>query len=186
MTKANGGARFTTGEAAGILGVAPRTVSKWFDAGLIKGYHLPGSSDRRIPRECLIAFARAGGMTDVLRQLEAPPPPPAIFLGGVPEPLRAQLVPLLPGWDVLAGGVFDAGAFAATHPPVSVAVLDRSLGRAECLCAAVGLYGRGVRVIGLAAEDEGAQAEWVGAGCEDVLRHPADPEALARLVRGES
>ena len=47
---------FTTGMIAEICDVAPRTVAKWFDAGLIKGYCIPGSRDRRIPRENLIKF----------------------------------------------------------------------------------------------------------------------------------
>lgn len=39
----------TTGEVAKICNVAPRTVSKWFDSGQLKGYRIPGSKDRRIP-----------------------------------------------------------------------------------------------------------------------------------------
>jgi excisionase family DNA binding protein len=42
---------FTTGQVAKICKVAPRTVSKWFDSGRLKGYRIPGSQDRRIPRE---------------------------------------------------------------------------------------------------------------------------------------
>lgn len=52
----------TTGEVARICRVAPRTVSKWFDSGQLKGYRIPGSKDRRIPREQLIRFMRAHGM----------------------------------------------------------------------------------------------------------------------------
>jgi excisionase family DNA binding protein len=47
---------FTTGEVARICVVAPRTVSKWFDTGHLKGYRLPGSQDRRIPEEYLRRF----------------------------------------------------------------------------------------------------------------------------------
>ena len=39
----------TTGDVAKICNVAPRTVSKWFDSGQLKGYRIPGSKDRRIP-----------------------------------------------------------------------------------------------------------------------------------------
>ena len=31
----------TTGEVAAICNVAPRTVSKWFDSGQLKGYRIP-------------------------------------------------------------------------------------------------------------------------------------------------
>jgi excisionase family DNA binding protein len=53
---------FTTGQVAKMCNVAPRTVSKWFDSGQLKGYRIPGSQDRRIPREYLIRFLRENGM----------------------------------------------------------------------------------------------------------------------------
>jgi excisionase family DNA binding protein len=52
----------TTGEVARICNVAPRTVSKWFDSGKLRGYRIPGSKDRRIPLQQLIRFMRAHGM----------------------------------------------------------------------------------------------------------------------------
>ena len=52
----------TTGEVARICNVAPRTVSKWFDSGQLRGYRIPGSKDRRIPMAQLIRFMQAHGM----------------------------------------------------------------------------------------------------------------------------
>ncbi|MEK6704060.1 MAG: response regulator [Planctomycetota bacterium] len=52
----------TTGEVAKICNVAPRTVSKWFDSGALKGYRIPGSRDRRIPTGELIRFMKAHSM----------------------------------------------------------------------------------------------------------------------------
>ncbi len=52
----------TTGEVARICNVAPRTVSKWFDSGQLKGYRIPGSKDRRIPLNNLIQFMKAHGI----------------------------------------------------------------------------------------------------------------------------
>ena len=49
---------FTTGEVATVCNVAPRTVSKWFDGKLLKGYRIPGSRDRRIPIPELVAFMK--------------------------------------------------------------------------------------------------------------------------------
>lgn len=49
----------TTGEVAKICNVAPRTVSKWFDSGSLKGYRIPGSKDRRIPVAELYRFMKA-------------------------------------------------------------------------------------------------------------------------------
>jgi excisionase family DNA binding protein len=52
----------TTGEVARICNVAPRTVSKWFDSGQLKGYRIPGSRDRRIPVAALSRFMKEHNM----------------------------------------------------------------------------------------------------------------------------
>jgi excisionase family DNA binding protein len=52
----------TTGEVARICNVAPRTVSKWFDTGQLRGYRIPGSRDRRIPLSQLVRFMKAHGI----------------------------------------------------------------------------------------------------------------------------
>ncbi len=52
----------TTGEVAKICNVAPRTVSKWFDNGQLKGYRIPGSKDRRIPVSELLRFMKVHDM----------------------------------------------------------------------------------------------------------------------------
>lgn len=53
---------YTTGQVAVMCGCAPRTVSNWFDSGRLRGYRIPGSNDRRIPREQLLRFLRENGM----------------------------------------------------------------------------------------------------------------------------
>lgn len=58
----------TTGDVARVCRCAPRTVAKWHDRGLLAGYRLPGTSDRRFPREAVIAFLKEHGMP--LRELE--------------------------------------------------------------------------------------------------------------------
>lgn len=52
----------TTGDVAKICNVAPRTVSKWFDSGQLKGYRIPGSKDRRIPLNELVRFMKLHNM----------------------------------------------------------------------------------------------------------------------------
>ena len=52
----------TTGQVAKICNVAPRTVSKWFDTGQLRGYRIPGSKDRRIPMSQLLRFMQAYGI----------------------------------------------------------------------------------------------------------------------------
>lgn len=49
---------FTTGEAAEICKVSQQTIIRCFDAGRLKGFRVPGSKFRRIPREELIRFMR--------------------------------------------------------------------------------------------------------------------------------
>jgi excisionase family DNA binding protein len=52
----------TTGQVAQICKVAPRTVTKWFDTGQLKGYRIPGGRDRRIPAAELIRFMKTHNM----------------------------------------------------------------------------------------------------------------------------
>ncbi len=49
---------FTTGEAAEICKVSQQTIIRCFDSGRLKGFRVPGSRFRRIPREALIAFMK--------------------------------------------------------------------------------------------------------------------------------
>ena len=57
----------TTGQVAQICKVAPRTVTKWFDTGQLKGYRIPGGRDRRIPAAELMRFMKTHNMpTDQL------------------------------------------------------------------------------------------------------------------------
>lgn len=49
---------FTTGEAAEICKVSQQTIIRCFDSGRLKGFRVPGSKFRRIPREELLRFMR--------------------------------------------------------------------------------------------------------------------------------
>jgi excisionase family DNA binding protein len=53
---------FTTGEAAEVCNVSQQTIIRCFDAGRLKGFRIPGSKFRRIPRESLVAFMRENGI----------------------------------------------------------------------------------------------------------------------------
>ena len=46
----------TTGDVARICNTSTRTVQKWFDTGILKGYTMPFSKDRRIRTEDLKQF----------------------------------------------------------------------------------------------------------------------------------
>ncbi len=49
---------FTTGEAAEICRVSQQTIIRCFDSGRLKGFRVPGSKFRRIPRLNLVKFMR--------------------------------------------------------------------------------------------------------------------------------
>ncbi len=49
---------YTTGEAADICKISQQTIIRCFDKGKLKGFRVPGSKFRRIPREELIRFMR--------------------------------------------------------------------------------------------------------------------------------
>jgi excisionase family DNA binding protein len=58
---------FTTGEAAKICKVSQQTIIRCFDSGQLKGFRVPGSRFRRIPRDLLYNFMRDNGIpTDAL------------------------------------------------------------------------------------------------------------------------
>jgi excisionase family DNA binding protein len=58
---------FTTGEAAKICKVSQQTIIRCFDNGQLKGFRVPGSKFRRIPREALYKFMKDNGIpTDAL------------------------------------------------------------------------------------------------------------------------
>jgi len=53
---------FITGEAARICRVSQQTIIRCFDAGKLKGFYVPGSRFRRIPREALVKFMKDNGI----------------------------------------------------------------------------------------------------------------------------
>src|SRR6516225_7846694 len=58
---------FTTGEAAKICKVSQQTIIRCFDSGQLKGFRVPGSRFRRIPRDSLYRFMKENGIpTDAL------------------------------------------------------------------------------------------------------------------------
>ena len=124
---------FTTGQVAKICKVAPRTVRKWFDSGRLRGYRIPGSQDRRIPREHLIRFLKEHGMP--LGELEEEEWHKILIIGA--EKLFIDRVKeLLPEDDdykyELANSGFEAGIQAESFHPDTI-IIDLALGRSEAI-----------------------------------------------------
>ncbi len=116
----------TTGEVAKICNVAPRTVSKWFDSGKLRGYRIPGSKDRRIPMQQLVRFMRAHGIpingldTGVTRVL-------VVERDHDMAELLSKALAKEAGYDVqVVGTAFEAGAAAEAEKP-HVLLVDISL-----------------------------------------------------------
>lgn len=110
----------TTGDVAKACHVAPRTVSKWFDSGDLRGYRIPGSRDRRIPREQLLAFMRANGIP--LEGLDGGTCR-LLFVGSCLEPAQGDALRQNDRYDVrLAANGFEAGAMAQQFRPHAVLV----------------------------------------------------------------
>ena len=122
---------FTTGQVAKICKVAPRTVSKWFDSGRLRGYRIPGSQDRRIPREHLLRFLKEHGMP--LGDLEAEVYHKVLVVGA-DAPLQSILRDHLRETDDFrietAASGFEAGIRAESFHPDCI-IIDMALGRIE-------------------------------------------------------
>lgn len=178
---------FTTGQVAKICKVAPRTVSKWFDSGKLRGYRIPGSQDRRIPREHLIRFLKEYGMP--LGELEEESWHKVLVIGA--EKLMLDRVQeLLPPdeefrYEVASSG-FEAGILAESFHPDTI-IIDLALGRSEGLQISRNLrknpaYEQTL-IIALASEDE-PDPEGLGQyGFNEVFKKPFDTALLAERVR---
>ncbi len=154
----------SVGECARICDVAPRTVCVWFDSGELVGYRLPGSLDRRVPRENLIRFMNKSGMPT--RGLGA-----VVVVGFAPSE-AARLVAAI-GEGAEACDLFRAGQLAAG---AAGAVVSDSLGRTEC-AQILDAVARGAVVCGSDVDP----ASWLPV---PAFREPCDPAAVARAVAG--
>ena len=172
---------FTTGQISKICQVAPRTVSKWFDTGRLRGYRIPGSNDRRVPRENLVVFMQEHGIP--LGPL-APRETSKVLLVGVPDSLQQSLRAELPGEEFQvqsAATAFEAGMQATAWQPGCV-VIDAAIGRDDCEAIARGLRKSGgdkapLLIALLAHEGSGSIVEH--ALFDDRFRRPLDLALLA-------
>ncbi|MBN2560700.1 MAG: response regulator [Phycisphaerae bacterium] len=53
---------YTTGEVAEICNISQQTVIRCFDDGRLRGFRVPGSKFRRIPRDALLEFMKSNGI----------------------------------------------------------------------------------------------------------------------------
>ena len=178
---------FTTGQVAKICKVAPRTVSKWFDSGRLRGYRIPGSQDRRIPREHLIKFLKEHGMP--LGELEEEGLHKILIIGA--EQLFIDRVrELLPDDDdykyELANSGFEAGIQAESFHPDTI-IIDLAMGRSEALQIAQNLrrneHYKDTLILALASEDEPNPEALTQYGFNDAFKKPFDVALLSKHIQ---
>jgi len=178
---------FTTGQVAKICQVAPRTVSKWFDSGKLRGYRIPGSQDRRIPRDKLIRFLKENGMPLGALEEEGWH---KILIIGADKLFIDRVKELLPEDDdykyELANSGFEAGIQAHSFHPDTI-VIDLAMGRSEAIQIAQNLrrdmaYEQTL-IIALASEDEAAPEKLNEYGFSEAFKKPFDVALLGERIR---
>ena len=126
---------FTTGQVARICHVAPRTVTKWFDTGKLRGYRIPGSRDRRIPMDQLIAFMKENDMP--MDALDGATRKVLVFDPEVPPAVSDELSGM-ENYEVrTAATCFDAGLVAREIIP-HVIVIAVANGVTACKAVEIG------------------------------------------------
>ena len=169
---------FTTGQVAKICKVAPRTVSKWFDSGRLRGYRIPGSQDRRIPREHLIRFLKEHGMP--LGELEEEGWHKILIVGAEPlfiEPHPGTAARRRRLQYETANSGFEAGIQAESFHPDTI-IIDLAMGRSEGLQIAQNLRRNAqyetTLIIALASEDEADPEGLTQYGYSEAFKKPFD------------
>lgn len=175
---------FTTGQVAKICKVAPRTVSKWFDSGRLRGYRIPGSQDRRIPREHLLRFLKEHGMP--LGELEAEVYHKILVVGAETD-LLADLRDHLRESDNFkietAASGFEAGIRAESFHPDCI-IIDMAIGRIEAGQIAQNLRKSEDHTSTILVALGGDESQELGdLGFNDAFRKPFDGALLAERVR---
>ncbi len=173
---------FTTGEAAKICKVSQQTIIRCFDSGQLKGFRVPGSRFRRIPREQLFSFMRDNGIpTDALESGKR-----KALLVDDDADLLEMLVDVFERdgrFEIrTANNGFDAGMLVKELRP-DLVVLDVMLpdinGKEVCRRVRSDPKLEDVRIIcisGMVEQDKVADLK--AAGADDFLQKPFDADIL--------
>ena len=173
---------FTTGEADKICKVSQQTIIRCFDNGSLKGFRVPGSRFRRIPRDLLFTFMRDNGIpTDALESSKR-----KILIVDDDEELVELLTDVFERdgrFDVRsANNGFDAGMLVKEFRP-DLVVLDVMLpdinGKEVCQRVRSDDSLESVKIIcisGMVEQDK--IAELKEAGANDFMNKPFNVEKL--------
>jgi len=169
---------FTTGEVAQICKVSQQTVIRCFDSGRLKGFRVPGSRFRRIPREALIAFMKTNQIP--MEQLDSGKR--RVLVVDDDEAITEMFTELLERdgrFEVKTASTgYDAGILTERFRP-DVLLLDFKLpdinGNVVCRTIRSNPNFKHMQIImisGVADPDE--VAELKAAGADDFIRKPFD------------
>src|SRR5439155_64489 len=177
---------FTTGEAAKICKVSQQTIIRCFDNGQLKGFRVPGSKFRRIPREALYKFMKDNGIpTDALESgkrkvllVDDDPDLVATIDKALQEDGRFEVR--------IASNGFDAGVMDREYRP-DLLILDVMLpdinGKEVCHRVRADPTRADVRIIcigGMVGEEMFEELKLAGA--DDFLAMPFDVDHLIERV----
>jgi two-component system, OmpR family, response regulator RpaA len=172
---------FTTGQVATLAGVAPRTVSKWFDSGRLRGWLVPGSRDRRFHRDDVIAFFDGAGMAKQAAKLRNQL---SLILYGTPPGLFAAIRDCHP---IQADSEFTLGALFGVAPPAAALIDFSGVGASAGLRLGTVLSPRaasaGTLLLAALTDDYGPDGGRLkDAGFHAFLRPGYDAAAVAKVL----
>lgn len=177
---------FTTGEIAEICKISQQTVIRCFDSGRLKGFRVPGSKFRRVPRAELIAFMKQNSipienLDSGKRRVLIVDDDPAIV------DMLTDLLGRDGRFDVKsASNGFDAGALTKEYKP-DVLLLDYLLPdvNGNVVCQRVRsdpelAHTKIIIVSGAVAPSELEKLR--AAGADDFIKKPFDIEKLIERI----
>ena len=183
---------FTTGEAAGICNLSQQTIIRCFDNGQLKGFRVPGSKFRRIPREMLVTFMKENGIplggldSDKIRVLVVDDAPDIIelFVDVLQSDPRFEVATATTG--------YDAGVMTQQFRP-DIVVLDYMLpdvnGNVVCRTIRNNPELEDIKVLIISGMIDQAEIDTLKeAGADDFIKKPFNIESvierILELVKG--
>lgn len=177
---------FTTGEVAQICNVSQQTVIRCFDSGRLRGFRVPGSRFRRIPRDSLLMFMKTNAIP--LDNLDTGKK--RVLVVDDDEAIVEMFIELLERdgrFEVKTASTgYDAGIATEQFRP-DIVLLDFKLpdinGTAVCKSIRANPNYEHIKIIiisGVADPDEIAELRLAGA--EDFIRKPFDINAVISRI----
>ena len=183
---------YTTGEAAKICKISQQTIIRCFDSGQLKGFRVPGSKFRRIPRAELVLFMKDHGIPTEPLEMVAPVGKRKVLVVDDDAELVDLIVSVLEDdgrfETRVATNGFEAGMMVKEYRP-DIIVLDVMLpdinGKDVCIRVRNDETLQNVRIICISGMVERGKIKALkAAGADDFLQKPFETDVLiARMCR---